>query len=169
MDDSIQPTNSQEPQVRNYLKPGDIGYLIHLHGVLYAREVGWDQTFEAYMAGPLVEFAKSQRERERIWIVENGGKVAGSIGIVEAAADTAQLRWFLLHPGLRGRGLGKWLIEQAIQFCREKEYSRVFLLTTGELKAAAHLYRAAGFQLTDSLTYKLWGATVTEQRYDLRL
>ena len=169
MNDSVIPNRAREPHVRNELRPGDIGYLVYLHGVLYAREVGWDHTFEAYMAGPLVEFAKSHNERERIWIVEDNGKVAGSIGIVEAAADTAQLRWFLLHPDLRGRGLGKWLIEQALQFCREKGYSQVFLLTTGELKAAAHLYRSAGFQLTESLTYQLWGATVTEQRYDLRL
>src|SRR5690349_14047812 len=127
MDDSVKRTGSQEPQVRNYLKPGDIGYLIYLHGVLYAQEYGWDHTFEAYVAGPLAEFAKSHNERERIWIVEKDGKVAGSIGIVEAAAGEAQLRWFLLHPDLRGRGLGRRLIEQALDFCRARGYALVYL------------------------------------------
>jgi GNAT superfamily N-acetyltransferase len=169
MDDPVNPNRTREPQVRNDLRPGDVGYLIYLHGVLYAQEVGWDHTFEAYVAEPLAEFVRSHNERERIWIVEENGQVAGSIGIVETATDTAQLRWFLLHPDLRGRGLGKRLIEQAIEFCKASGYSLIFLWTTSELKAAAHLYRSAGFQLTESLTHQMWGATVTEQRYDLRL
>jgi GNAT superfamily N-acetyltransferase len=155
--------------LRHDLKPGDVGYLTYLHGVLYAEEYGWDHTFEAYVAGPLAEFAKSHGERERIWIVEHEGKVAGSIGIVEAAPEQAQLRWFLLRPELRGQGIGRLLVEQAIRFCRARGYALVYLWTTSDLKAAAHLYHSAGFRLTESLTHQQWGATVTEQRYDLRL
>ena len=156
-------------RIRHDLKPGDVGYVTFLHGVLYAQEYGWDHTFEAYVAGPLGEFAKSHSERERIWVVEREGKVAGSIAIVEAGPGQAQLRWFLLHPELRGRGLGRLLVEQALDFCRESGYAQVFLWTTSDLKAATHLYRSAGFRPTESQTHQLWGATVTEQRYELRL
>ena len=143
--------------------------MTYLHGTLYAAECGWDHTFEAYVAGPLAEFATGHSDRDRIWIVETEGKVAGSIAIVEASREEAQLRWFLLHPALRGKGIGKFLMNEAISFCKENHYSRIFLLTEISLTAAARLYESAGFQLTEQTTSKLWGAVVTEQRYVLNL
>lgn len=155
--------------IRSELKPGDIGYLTWLHGVLYANECGWDHTFEAYVAGPLTEFAKSHDDRERIWIVEVDGTIAGSIAIVAASTEQAQLRWFLLHPDLRGGGIGRMLMEEALGFCKAKGYSMIFLWTASELTAAAKLYDSFGFHLTEETTHELWGATVTEQRYELSL
>ena len=155
--------------IRHSIEPGDIGYLTYLHGKLYADEYGWDHTFEAYVAGPLAEFAKAHTDRERIWIVEKDGKVAGSIAIVEASADKAQLRWLLLHPDLRGRGIGRILMEDALRFCKECHYSSVFLWTVDDLAAAAGLYRSVGFQVTEQTTHELWGTIVTEQRYQLNL
>lgn len=155
--------------IRHDLKPGDIGYLTYLHGTLYAREYGWDHTFEAYVAGPLAEFARSHNDRQRIWIVERDGVIVGSIAIVEASLEHAQLRWLLLHPSVRGLGLGRTLIEEAIGFCRNKGYSLIFLWTVRALVAAARLYQSAGFQLTEEDTRELWSTIVTEQRYDLKL
>jgi len=154
-------------RIRNDLKPGDIGYVTYLHGKLYAEEYGWDHTFEAYVAGPLAEFAVGQGDRERIWIVERDDRVAGSIAIVEASRESAQLRWLLLHPDLRGLGLGKRLIEETVVFCRRAGYSSIFLWTVSALSAAASLYRSSGFRLTEENTHELWGALVTEQRYEL--
>jgi N-acetylglutamate synthase-like GNAT family acetyltransferase len=156
-------------RIRHDLKPGDIGYLTYLHGTLYAKEYGWDHTFEAYVAGPLSEFAKSNNDRERVWIVEKDEKVAGSIAIVEASKEEAQLRWLLLHPDLRGDGIGRKLVEEAISFCRDSGYSLVFLWTVSELAAAARLYRSMGFQKTEESANALWGTEVIEQRYELRL
>jgi N-acetylglutamate synthase-like GNAT family acetyltransferase len=155
--------------IRNDLKPGDIGYLTYLHGVIYATEYRWDHTFEAHVAGPLAEFARSHADRERIWIVEKDGTVAGSIAIVAASAEQAQLRWFLLHPDLRGQGIGRTLMQEAISFSRATGYSMVFLWTTSKLTAAARLYESFGFHIVEEVTHELWGATVTEQRYDLNL
>ncbi len=155
--------------IRNDLRPGDLGSLIRLHGTLYAAECGWDNTFEAYVAGPLAEFALAQGPRDRIWIVEHRGRVTGSIAIVELGKKVAQLRWFLLHPHLRGRGLGKLLLNKAVSFSRESAYARIELWTARNLTAAAHLYQSAGFQLSREMTRRLWGQFVTEQRYDLRL
>ena len=164
-------TNGLPPEItiRHKLRPGDIGSVTYLHGTLYAAECGWDHTFEAYVAGPLAEFGKSHNDRERIWIVEKDEKVAGSIAIVGASTDEAQLRWFLLHPSLRGQGIGRILMDDAIGFCRESHYSRVFLWTESALTAAASLYQAWGFRLTEQNTHELWGTVVTEQRYDLIL
>ena len=155
--------------VRTELKPGDIGSLIYLHGVLYAKEHGWDHTFEAYVAGPLSEFAKSQRPRGRIWIVEESEKILGSIAIVEVSKAEAQLRWLLLHPALRGRGIGRMLMETAIRFCKEQDYATVFLWTVSGLTAAAKLYEEFGFHISEETIRDIWGTTVIEQRYELKL
>jgi GNAT superfamily N-acetyltransferase len=155
--------------IRHELKPGDIGYLTYLHGTLYAMDCGWDHTFEAYVAGPLSEFAKSHTDREQIWLVEKEGALVGSIAIVQAAQDTAQLRWLLLHPDLRGLGLGRTLLEDAMSFCRKNGYHAMYLWTESKLSAADKLYGANGFQLAQEKTRELWGTVVTEQRYELQL
>jgi N-acetylglutamate synthase-like GNAT family acetyltransferase len=155
--------------IRNQLKPGDIGSLIYLHGILYAQEYGWDYTFETYVAGPLAEFAKSHTERERIWVVEKDGQVAGSIAIVQASEKEAQLRWMLLRPELRGQCLGRFLVQEALEFCRAQRYTSVFLWTVSLLTPATRLYQSVGFQLTEQTTHHIWGAELTEQRYDLTL
>ncbi len=155
--------------IRSQLKPGDIGTLAYLHGILYAREYGWDYTFEAYVAGPLAEFAKAHNARERIWIVEKDGQIAGSIAIVEASEQEAQLRWMLLTPDLRGQGLGRLLVQEALEFCQAQGYASVFLWTVSLLTPATRLYQSVGFRLTEQKSHHIWGADLTEQRYDLML
>ncbi len=155
--------------IRNHLQPGDMGYLTYLHAVLYSKECGWDHTFEAYVAVPLAQFAQSHTQREQIWIVEKGGQIAGSVAIAAGSEGKAQLRWLLLHPHLRGLGIGQLLVEEALHFCRKCGYQWVYLWTERSLKAAAELYRSVGFQLTEEKTHELWGTVVTEERYDLKL
>jgi len=156
--------------IRHDWQPGDVGYITYLHGWLYGREQGWDHTFDAYVAEPLSRFALDfQPQRERIWIIEREGLIIGSIAIVAASAEAAQLRWFLLHPDLRGLGLGQRLISEAIDFCRACNYRAVFLWTVDALSAAAHLYRKAGFRLTEEKINAVWGSVVNEQRYELVL
>ena len=155
--------------IRHDLRPGDVGYMTYLHGTLYAPEQGWDHTFDAYVAIPLAEFAKSKSPRERIWIVEKEGRIIGSAAIVKFSEKEAHLRWLLLHPEVRGRGLGRRLVEDALDFCRDVGYSSVFLWTVNTLPIAAQLYQSVGFKQTDELTHELWGSTVTEVRYELAL
>jgi N-acetylglutamate synthase-like GNAT family acetyltransferase len=156
--------------IRNNLKPGDIGYLTYLHGILYAWEHGWDYTLEAYVAVPLSKFAQAHTEREQIWIVEKDAMLAGAIAIVEASREEAQLRWLLLHPDLRGYGVGKMLVAEAINFCKQHGYASIFLWTVSSLPAAAHIYQSAGFRLTaENPPAVLWGGLVIEQRYELKL
>jgi len=88
---------------------------------------------------------------------------------VKFSEKKAQLRWLLLHPEVRGRGLGRQLVEGALDFCRDVRYSSVFLWTVNTLPIAAQLYKSVGFKQTDELTHELWGSTVTEVRYELAL
>jgi GNAT superfamily N-acetyltransferase len=155
--------------IRTNLKPGDIGSIVYLHGILYARENGFDSTFEAYVAGPLSEFVRSAAARERLWIAERAGHIIGCIAIVAAAPQTAQLRWFLVVPSARGTGLGKWLLTEAITFCTDCGYSNIILWTVSALTAAGHLYRSAGFCKVEEKPGKMWGVEVVEEKYELVL
>jgi len=159
----------QGASIRHDLRPGDIGYVIYLHGILYAEEHGFDCTFEPYVAGPMADFVRSRTERDRLWIVEKGGQIVGSVAIVKASEREAQLRWLLLHPDVRGHGVGRVLVEEAVQFCRDRGYSSVFLWTISALTAAAELYRSVGFRVTEEKAHEMWGVAVSEQRYDLEL
>ncbi len=156
-------------EVRTRLKPGDLGEIVRLHGVLYAREYGFDHTFEAYVAGPLAQFAKAGTPRERLWIAERGDQIVGCIAIVAHSPRVAQLRWFLVHPDARGIGLGKRLIAEAVAFCRDANYESSILWTVSSLTVAAHLYRSAGFVKVEEKPARQWGVDVVEERYELRL
>jgi N-acetylglutamate synthase-like GNAT family acetyltransferase len=155
--------------IRTNLKPGDIGSIISLHGILYAREYGFDPTFEAYVAGPLSEFVRSAAARERLWLAERADQIIGCIAIVAASPQTAQLRWFLVDPAARGAGLGKRLLTEALTFCKECGYRKVILWTVSALAAAGHLYRLAGFRKVEEKPGRMWGVQVVEEKYELVL
>ena len=156
--------------LRHELRPGDIGWVIHRHGVLYARDCGWDHRFEAYVAQTMVRFGlEHDAVRERLWLAEIGERIVGSIAIVSGDGDIAQLRWFLVEPDCRGLGIGARLIDEALSFCRATGRSGVFLRTVTGLDAAARLYARHGFRLTESAPGSQWGFPVVEERYDLPL
>jgi N-acetylglutamate synthase-like GNAT family acetyltransferase len=166
------PSPSESPSafsVRHDLKPGDLGSIVHLHGTIYAREYGFDPTFEAYVAGPLAEFVRSRTDRDRLWIAEREDRLVGCIAIVSSSEKEAQLRWFLVDPSARGLGLGQRLLHEAVAFSRCCEYESVFLWTVSALTAAARLYRSAGFAKLEERPGKLWSVEVVEEKYQLEL
>jgi GNAT superfamily N-acetyltransferase len=163
------PSPGEAVALRTDLRPGDIGWIVHRHGVLYAREYGFDPTFEAYVAGPLAELVRSPSPRDRIWIAERDRCIVGCIAIVAAGPRTAQLRWFLVEPEARGGGLGKRLLRETVAFCRTRGYDAVILWTVSALAAAAHLYRSAGFRKVEEKPGRRWGVDVVEEKYELVL
>lgn len=156
--------------LRYSLRPGDIGYLTCLHGTVYAREYGYDTTFEAYVAGGLAEFVQSfNPKRDRIWLAEAKHHIIGSVAIVGCSKLKAQLRWFFVHPDYRGHGIGGKLLKEGLQFSKRRRYRTVFLWTTSELDAARHLYIDSGFKKTKEKEHMIWGKKIREERYDVHL
>jgi GNAT superfamily N-acetyltransferase len=156
--------------IRTTVRPGDIGAITQLHGVLYASEYNWPTAFEAYVAQGLANFVLDHDpNNDRIWIAEAAGKLTGSIAIVHTTAAAAQLRWFLVAPESRGSGLGHALLDAALLFCRERRFGSVFLWTVKGLDAAIHLYESAGFRLAEEHRSDTWLPGIVEQRYDLTL
>lgn len=151
-------------------KPSDIDYIVARHRALYEIEYGFTQEFSDYVEKYAKKFMEHHDENhETIWIAEEKGSPVGVIAIVKADNTTAQLRWFLIEPDLRGRGLGHKLMITAIDFCKEKGYKHVFLWTVNILEAARHLYKEHGFSLTETNTHDLWGRHLTEERWDMEL
>jgi GNAT superfamily N-acetyltransferase len=155
--------------LRTDLRPGNLGSVVNLHGVLYAQERGFDPTFEAYVGGTLFEFMLSGNDRQRLWIAECDGQIVGCIAVVAVSARTAQIRWFLVDPCIRGLGLGQRLLGEAVTFCKGFEYSEVILWTESALTVAAHLYRSAGLCKTEEKPGRMWGMDLVEEKYELRL
>jgi GNAT superfamily N-acetyltransferase len=156
--------------VRHDPRPGDLGRVTELHGRLYAEEYGLSFIFEGYVAETLGEFGKLTRPgRDRLWLAEIDGRLVGSVGIVGREGGAAQLRWLLVAPEARGRGLGRRLLRDALSFCRDGGCTSVYLWTISILTDAARLYLAAGFRKTEQTGPSWWGREVTEERYDLAL
>lgn len=161
---STPPSNVR---IRHHLQPGDLGMVVHLHGVLYAREYGLDTTFEPYVAKPLADFILGGSGR--LWIAEDGERIVGSIALLEAGAGVGQLRWFLVVPQTRGAGLGRRLLDETLAYARQRGLAHIYLWSFADLSSALRLYERAGFKTTETKTGLVWGAERTEVRMDLEL
>lgn len=146
-------------------RPGDLGYIAHRHGVLYEKEYGLDQSFERYVMAGMVKFFENG-SRGNVWVAEFGGRIVGSIAIVDAEPETAQLRWFLIEPEFRGVGLGRRLMDTAMDYCRQRAFRRVFLWTFQGLDAARHLYSSRGFVAMEEVENNTWAQRLIEERWD---
>jgi len=153
--------------IRTELKPGDIGYVIYLHGHLYKKECNYGIEFETYVAAGLAEFYQEYDEKkDRVWVCEHENKIIGFLLLMHRG-EAAQLRYFILEPEYRGIGLGNKLMNLYMDCLKECNYKSSFLLTTDELPASAHLYKKFGFKLTEEEPSTAFGKPVRLQRYNL--
>ena len=155
--------------VKGYI-PGSIGRVAELHGAYYHEHWDFSVFFEAKVATELSEFfVRYDEKHDGFWTASLKGRVEGSITIdgIHAEKEGAHLRWFILSDVLRGRGIGNRLIKEALNFCRNKGYKRVYLWTFKGLNAAKHLYEKNGFKLVKQFKGMQWGTEVNEQRFEL--
>lgn len=148
----------------------DIEYVISRHKTLYYAERHLSEVFSAYVDRIVYAFAENfNADTDCLYILECNGVPAGSIAIAKADDDTAQLRFFMLEPEMRRRGYGNILIEMAMDFCREKGYKKIFLLTITAQVIAHHVYETHGFHRVWGQDKAEWGENIVEERWELEL
>lgn len=151
-------------------EPGDLGWIVQRHGVLFPREYGWGPGFETLVAGVIADYAAaSERPGHAAWIAELGGNRAGSILCVNDGGGTAKLRLLLVEPFARGHGLGAVLVDECIAFARESGYEELVLWTMEVLVHARPIYERAGFEMVSSEPHKLFGPEIVGQTWRLSL
>ena len=151
-------------------RPGDLGWVVHRHGALYAEEYGWDERFEVLVAGIVAKFVKHfDAARERCWIAEIDGERVGAVLVVKQSRSTAKLRLLIVEPGARGRGLGRRLVEECIAFARAKGYRKLVLWTQSNLTAARAIYRRCGFRLVRKERHSSFGYDLVGEFWQLAL
>ena len=172
IEDTLSPSPERIPFVLRNHRPGDMGWVIHRQGVLYAQEYGWDETYEALAARVVADFLEQyDARRDRCWIAERDGVPLGCIFLVHHPdlVETAKLRLLHVEAIARGLGLGKALVAECLRFAKMAGYKRVTLWTQSILTAAHHIYRQAGFKLIREEPHHSFGADLVGQTWEIEL
>ncbi len=148
-------------------KQSDIEYVISRHKTLYYAERHLSDVFSAYVDQIVYRFVSNYNpDTDCLNILECNGVPAGSIAVARENEKTAQIRFFMLEPEMRRRGYGNHLMELALDFCREKKYKKIFLLTITAQAVARHVYETHGFYRVSSQDKPEWGEGVVEERWE---
>ena|ERR1700722_2423007 len=167
--DAFAPAAARAVRLREP-RPGDLGWVVERHGILYAREFGWGEGFEGLVAGIVADFARAaDPAHERCWIASQAGRRLGCVFVARGDDTTARLRLLLVEAQARGLGLGRRLVAECLAFARAAGYRRMVLWTHQNLAAARHLYAEAGFLLTQSEPRHSFGRDVVSEIWELDL
>ena len=153
-------------------RPGDLGWIVHRHGVLFTRELGWNQTFEALVAKIVADYVESfDAARDCCWIAERKGERVGSVFVVKdpARPGVARLRLLLLEPSARGLGIGRRLVDECTRFARDAGYHTISLWTTNVLAAARRIYADAGYRIVREEPHDAFGPPLIAETWEMSL
>ena len=149
---------------------GDMGLIVYRQAVLYAEEYGWNDEYEALICEIAARFLRDFKPgRERCWVAEREGEIAGSVFVVEESKSVARLRMLYVEPAARGHGLGGQLVQECIHFARATGYRKLTLWTNGVLKDARRIYERAGFVKVHEEASHQFGHDQSSQTWDLPL
>ena len=158
------------PYVLREPRPGDLGWVVQRHGLLYAQEYGWDVRFEGLVADVIGGYVRNfDPARERCWIAERNGENVGCVFVMRGTDEVAKLRLLIVDPSARGLGIGARLVDECIQFSRDAGYRMLSLWTNSVLLSARRIYEAKGFRLVHTETHNRFGPDLTAETWEMEL
>ena len=165
-----EPGVAPPPAILRDPRPGDMGWVVQSHGALYAREYGFDASFEGLVAEIAGKFLASfDGSRERCWIADIDGAQVGSIFLVRQSDDVAKLRLLLVDPAGRGQRLGHRLVGECIAFAQACGYRKITLWTQSILVAARKIYQDTGFALVATEPHRSFGQDLIGETWEREL
>lgn len=151
-------------------RPGDLGWAVHRHGLLFSNERDWDQSYESRVAARAAEFLTRQdQNRERFLIAELEGEPAGCVMVRAESERVAGLDLLLVDPPARGLGIGTRLVSEAVAFARNAGYGKMALEASHMLSEARRLFQKAGFRVVGKKHVQDFGHYLTIEKWELRL
>jgi GNAT superfamily N-acetyltransferase len=162
----VRPTGS-EIKLRAH-RAGDLGWIVHRHGVIYAQHYGWDLSFEALVARVAADFIEQfDAGQDCCWIAEQDEQIVGAACVVKTdTAKLAKLRLVYVEPRVQGQGCGRLLVERCMSFARDAGYHRMVLWTNDVLLPARALYQKLGFSLVDARPYRGFGHDLVGETWE---
>ena len=163
-------TRAMAPYLLRPHQPGDMGWVVQRHGMLYAEEYGWDAHFEALVADIVARFIRHYDSRhERCWIAEREGENVGSVFLVKKSKRVAKLRLLIVDPKARGFGIGTRLVKECLRFAAQAGYKKITLWTNSILVAARNIYEREGFELVESAPHHSFGHDLISETWERML
>lgn len=161
------PPEKRAPYLLRPRQPGDMGWIVQRHGTLYAREYGWDESFEALVARIAAEvIERFDPKSDCCWMAEKDGEIVGSAVVVRKSKRVAKLRLVIVDPKARGLGIGRRLVQECLRFARQAGYARMTLWTNSILTAARAIYETEGFHLVASEPYRGFGQDLVSETWE---
>lgn len=159
----------REARLRTH-RPGDLGWILYRHGVLYTQEYGWNQHFESLVAEVAAQFLRSAHpDQERCWVAELEDEIVGAIMLTRKTDEVGQLRLLYVEPHARGHGVGDRLVQTCIDAARDAGYKSLTLFTTNVLLAVRKIYERKGFRLVRAEPHYDFGPALLGETWTLAL
>jgi len=157
--------------VRRHLKDGDADAIAELHRRVYGSEYRLNEQFvDGVRRGLAAAIASGWPRRSgAVWLVDGDEQLRGALGLTDEGDGAGRVRWLVLDPALRGRGLARSLVAELLDEARAAGLHTLTLETYSDLTAAARIYRDAGFRVEWERVHDDWGPTITFQGYRLDL
>ena len=81
----------------------------------------------------------------QIFFAVSNGKAVGTVAMISSFKNRFELAKMTVKSQFRGKGIANSLMDQCIQFAKEKKAKEIFLISNDSLNIARNLYDKYGF------------------------
>jgi len=123
-----------------------------IESLLYESFLEYERAYtpEAFhITTPEKREIESRIKHWTVWVALHANVIVGTVS-AHPEDEALHIRSMAVRPSMRGRGIGKLLLQRVEQFALANGYKRLILNTTPFLASAIRLYERFGFRVTGS-------------------